>query len=110
MMVRARNNGNSHRHDLSGDGWSDGRILFAIAIGSVAIIAALGLWAVANTRFEIGPGMPLVTYVLMAIAAIMLFGNYMLTLIRDHFRAGLYLTAFWLLTLLVLFSVFKFAE
>ena len=109
-MVRAQHNRNSDHHDLLGDGWSDGKVGLVIAIGSVAITVALSLWAVADAQFDIGPRMPLVAYVLMAIAAIMLLGNYMLTLIRDHFRAGLYLTAFWLLALLALFSVFIFVE
>lgn len=108
-MVPAIDSRGSKRDDLFGGDWSDTKVGLVILIGVVAIVGVLTLWAVASARFGIGPTLPLTAYLLMAISAIMILGNYMLTLILDEIRAGAYLIVFWVLAIFALLAVFKFA-
>lgn len=107
-MVPALHGKHSDHDDLFGGDWSEGKVGLVILIGVAVIAGVLLLCAVASARFDIGPRLPVTAYLLMAISAIMLLGNYMLTLIPDEIRAGAYLIVFWLVAVLALLAVFKF--
>lgn len=94
--------------DLFDGDWPDRRVGLVIVVGSAAIVAALCLVALTSMRFDIGPRLPAIAYLLLGICGVMLLGNYMITLIRNEIRAGLYLVGFWSLSLVVLLSVFRF--
>jgi len=107
-MVPALHDKHLQDNDLFDGNWPDRRVGLVIVIGSAAITGVLCLIAVASMRFGIGPRLPTIAYLLLGICGIMLLGNYMITLIRNETRAGLYLVGFWSLALVVLLAVLRF--
>lgn len=106
-MVPVFDNPHSNNRDGADREWPESRALLGAGIGTVVITAAVAALAAAGSGLGMGPQLPAIAYVLVAISAIMIWVHYMITLIRDTVHAGVYMSAFWVLTLLVLFVVFK---
>ena len=107
-MVPALKQNGPHEDDLLGGQWPERRVGFSIVIGIAAIGAVIAMSALISTKFNIGPQLPMVAYLVLAFSAVLLFCNFMITLIRDEFRAGFYLVAFWSIALLVLLVMLRF--
>ncbi len=107
-MVPVFHNEHSSERGNSGGGWSEGQVGLGVAIGTAVIVAVVVLFAMAGPALGIGPRLPAVAYLLIAISAVMILASYMIPLIRNTARAGLYLSAFWLLAIFVLFVVFRY--
>ena len=105
-MVPALNTRGPQEDDLLGGEWPERKVGRYILVGVIAIGAVLALGALVSARFEVGPRLPAVAYLLLATSATMLLGNFMITLIRDEMRAGSYLIGFWALILIVLLAIF----
>lgn len=88
-------NGNGHQPP------SEAQIGVAIAACVVAIAVVLGACALVT---EYHP----VTYFVMAIAAVALTANFLLTFIPNEIHAGVYLIGVWVLTFVALLLVFRF--
>lgn len=98
----------SSDHDDRNGGWPESRAVLGAVIGTAAIAATVTLLAAASAGLGIGPQLPAIAYLLVAISAIMIWIHYMITLIRDATHAGLYMSGFWVVALFVLFVVFKY--
>lgn len=107
-MVPTVHKEHSSDPDNFNGGWSDQQVLCVIVICTATIAAVVSLVAVAGPYLGVGPHLPAIAYLLLAISAIMILVNYMLTLIPDPFRAGLYMSAFWALAILLILTVLKY--
>ena len=88
---------------------SEARIGLAIAACVVAIVAVLGAWALASRRFDLAPAYDPVTFCVLAIAAVALMANFLLTFVPNEIRADAYLIGVWVFTLVALLLVFRFS-
>jgi hypothetical protein len=88
---------------------SEAKIGLALAACVVAIVAVIGAWALASRRFDLGPAYDPVTYTVLAIAAVALTANFLLTFVPNEIRAGAYLIGVWVLTFVALLLVFRFS-
>jgi hypothetical protein len=82
---------------------SEAQIGLVLAACVVAIVAVLGAWALATPAYD-----P-VTYTVLAIAAVALTANFLLTFIPNEIRAGAYLIGVWVFTFVALLLVFRFS-
>ena len=87
---------------------SDLKVGLAILVGIVAIAATVAAFAVVSARFDIGPRMEPVAYILMALPAVVLLVIYLVTLIKNETLAGFYLLVTWALTLSSTFMIFRY--
>ena len=102
-----------HGKHLGEDGFlggerSDLKVGLAILVGIVAIAATFAALAMASARFDIGPRMDPVAYVLLALPAVVLLVIFLVTLIRNEVLAGFYLLVTWALTLTSTFMIFRY--
>ena len=84
------------------------KIGLAIVAGIVAIAATLAALAMANASFDLGPRMAPVAYILIALVAIVIMVNFLVTLIQNETLAGCYLLVTWALTLSSAIMVFRY--
>jgi len=78
-------------------------IVFGVLL--ISTVALLFAWA--SVRLGIWPQLHTVTYVVLGLCAIVLFVTSVITHIRDSFRAGAYLLAFWAVILLVMMAMLR---
>ncbi|MDP6573438.1 MAG: hypothetical protein QGI63_11565 [Rhodospirillales bacterium] len=102
-----------HGKHLGDDGFlggqrSDLKVGLAILVGIVAIAATLAALAVANERFDIGPRMEPVAYILVAIAAVVLLVTFLAPLIQNQALASLSIFVSWVFALSGAFMVFRY--
>ena len=88
-------------------GWNDRQVMVAVAICILSIAAVAVLLATADTQLELGLDLPAIAYVLVGICLILILVNFLLTLVPDTFRAGIYLSTFWAVTILALLGALK---
>ncbi len=84
-----------------------GRVWLALLLGTLAIAAVVAAAAAASAWFGIGPWLEPVGYLLIAISAVMILGNYVITFFAGGRRRGLVLAAFWALALSAALGVFE---
>ena len=78
---------------------SDLVAVLVIVAGILVISAVTAAIAWTSARFGIWPQLHAVTYFVLALSAAVLFVTSVITHIRDDFRAGAYLLAFWAVVL-----------
>ena len=78
---------------------SDFTAALVIVAGILLISAVTAAIAWTSARFEFWPQLHAVTYFVLALSAAVLFVTSVITHIRDDFRAGAYLLAFWAVVL-----------
>lgn len=88
-------------------GWTDAQVMIAVAVCVISIAALAALLAAADAHLALGPGLPAIAYFLAGICLTMVLVNYLITLVPDTIRAGLYLSAFWAVTILALLFALK---
>ena len=84
------------------------KVGLAVFAGTVAIAATLAALAMVSARFDIGPRMAPVAYILIALVAVVIMVNFLVTLIQDEALAGFYLLLTWALTLSSALMVFRY--
>ena len=102
-----------HGKHLGEDGLLGGersglKVGLAVLAGVATIAATLAALAMASARFDFGPRMAPVAYIFLALAAVVLLVNFLVTLIHNETLAGFYLLVTWALTLSGSFLVFRY--
>ena len=106
-MVPAGQTDNPQNHDNSNGLRSDLAAGLIIVTGVLLIGGATLAFAWASAHLGIWPQLHTVTYFILGLCAVVLFVTSVITHIRDSFRAGAYLLAFWAVILLAMMAMLR---
>jgi len=84
---------------------SEARVGLVILVG-LAVIAATVTGLAIAAYLGVGPNLGAIAYLLLALSAAALLFTYMITFIGNEIRAGLYMVAFWMITLAGVYVLF----
>ncbi len=107
MIIQPRFEERSDDHSFLGGAPTELRVGGAIFAVGCIVAALLAAYAALGTRLAGLPLLEPVAYLLLGISAVALLAIFLITFIRDQFRAGLYLVGCWLVTLFAIFVVFQ---
>ena len=99
-MVPADQTKHSSNDGFFQDIRSDLAAVLVIVAGILVISAITAAVAWTSARFGIWPQVHAVSYFVLALSVAVLFVTSVITHIRDNFRAGVYLLAFWAVVLI----------